>query len=119
MKGKFLVTATRSLHPAQRSTAITWRPKLLRTFERTVHNRCQKLRVVGCALRAARRRATRTCNSQLMRVIVITGGSSGIGHATARAFARRGDTVVIAGRGETALAAVAKEIGAHAMVADV
>ena len=54
-----------------------------------------------------------------MRVVVITGGSSGIGHATARAFARRGDTVVIAGRGEAALATVAREIGAHAIVADV
>jgi short-subunit dehydrogenase len=46
------------------------------------------------------------------RVIVITGGSSGIGHATALAFAKRGDCVAIAARGAEALARVAEEIEA-------
>src|SRR4051812_34898708 len=46
------------------------------------------------------------------RVIVITGGSSGIGHATALAFAKRGDRVAIAARGAEGLARVAKEIEA-------
>jgi len=48
--------------------------------------------------------------SRMSRVIVITGGSSGIGHATALAFARQGDRVAIAARGAEALARVAKEI---------
>jgi short-subunit dehydrogenase len=46
------------------------------------------------------------------RVIVITGGSSGIGHATALEFARRGDYVTIAARGAEALARTAAEIDA-------
>jgi len=46
------------------------------------------------------------------RVIVITGGSSGIGHATALEFARRGDSVAIAARGAEALARTAREIEA-------
>ncbi|HEV7425525.1 MAG TPA: SDR family oxidoreductase [Thermoanaerobaculia bacterium] len=46
------------------------------------------------------------------RVIVITGGSSGIGHATALEFARRGDCVAIAARGAEALARAAGEIEA-------
>jgi short-subunit dehydrogenase len=43
-------------------------------------------------------------------VIVITGASSGIGHATALAFAKRGDSVVLAARGRDALASVAREV---------
>ncbi len=43
-------------------------------------------------------------------VVVITGGSSGIGHATALAFARRGARVVIASRSAEALGEVLCEI---------
>jgi short-subunit dehydrogenase len=46
------------------------------------------------------------------RVIVITGGSSGIGHATALEFARRGDCLAIAARGAEALARAAAAIEA-------
>lgn len=45
------------------------------------------------------------------QVMVITGAGSGIGAATARLAARRGARVVLAGRGEEALAKVAAEIG--------
>jgi NAD(P)-dependent dehydrogenase (short-subunit alcohol dehydrogenase family) len=46
------------------------------------------------------------------RSVVITGGSSGVGRAAARAFAERGDRVAIVARGEEALAATAKELRA-------
>jgi NAD(P)-dependent dehydrogenase (short-subunit alcohol dehydrogenase family) len=44
------------------------------------------------------------------QVVVITGGSSGIGRAAARAFVERGDRVAIVARGEEALAATAEEL---------
>jgi len=43
------------------------------------------------------------------RVVVLTGASSGIGHATALAFAREGAHLVLAARGAPALAEVAAE----------
>ncbi|WP_184816718.1 SDR family oxidoreductase [Actinophytocola algeriensis] len=43
------------------------------------------------------------------RVVVVTGASSGIGRATALAFADRGCSLVLAARRETALAEVAEE----------
>ena len=47
------------------------------------------------------------------RVVVITGGSSGIGCAMAEAFARHGDQVVITGRHENTLRTAAEAIGAN------
>ena len=52
-----------------------------------------------------------------MKTIIITGGSSGIGAAAARALRERGHTVAITGRSPATLA-LAKEIGADAFLAD-
>ncbi len=53
------------------------------------------------------------------RVAVVTGASSGIGEATARALARRGWSLVLLARREERLAAVAEEIGAEWEMCDV
>src|ERR1043166_1968983 len=54
------------------------------------------------------------------KTALITGGNSGIGLATARAFVAEGGKVVITGRNQATLDAVAKELGpnAFAVVAD-
>lgn len=49
------------------------------------------------------------------KVAVVTGGNSGIGLATAKAFAREGASVVISGRDEATLKSAEKEIGNGAM----
>jgi NAD(P)-dependent dehydrogenase (short-subunit alcohol dehydrogenase family) len=53
------------------------------------------------------------------RVAVVTGGSSGIGAATARALAARDWTLVLLARGEDRLRDVAQEVGAEHEVCDV
>lgn len=50
---------------------------------------------------------------------LVTGGSSGIGKATARALRERGSAVVVCARGEERLRSAADEIGATPLVADV
>jgi NAD(P)-dependent dehydrogenase (short-subunit alcohol dehydrogenase family) len=52
------------------------------------------------------------------RVVVITGGSDGIGAAAARALAQRGDRIVLVGRSPGKTRAVAAETGADGHVAD-
>ncbi|WP_222598133.1 SDR family oxidoreductase [Lentzea tibetensis] len=50
---------------------------------------------------------------------IITGGSSGIGLATARLLSARGATVSLLARGAARLEAAAQEIGAHSRAVDV
>ncbi len=52
-------------------------------------------------------------------VFIVTGGSSGIGKATAKDLVNEGAVVYITGRDETKLNQVANEIGAKAILADV
>ena len=49
------------------------------------------------------------------KVAVVTGGNSGIGLATAKAFAREGASVVITGRDEATLEAAERDIGDGAL----
>ena len=49
------------------------------------------------------------------QVAVITGGGSGIGAATAKAFAKQGAEVAVLDRDEAAAKAIAKQIGGHAL----
>ena len=53
------------------------------------------------------------------RIAVVTGASSGIGEATARALAGAGFTVVVGARREDQVMAVAREIGGHGFQLDV
>ncbi|TNM37392.1 SDR family oxidoreductase [Nocardioides albidus] len=53
------------------------------------------------------------------KVVLVTGGGTGIGAAVTRLLAAGGDQVVICGRREAPLRAVADETGAHVVVADV
>src|SRR5262245_32467616 len=50
------------------------------------------------------------------KVAVVTGGNSGIGFATAKAFVREGARVAITGRKESTLEAARKELGPEALV---
>jgi NAD(P)-dependent dehydrogenase (short-subunit alcohol dehydrogenase family) len=52
------------------------------------------------------------------RVVVITGGSDGIGAAAARLLARRGNRIVLVGRSPGKTGSVAAQIGAESHVAD-
>lgn len=52
-------------------------------------------------------------------VAIVTGGASGLGEATARAFAARGAHVVVADRDTARAEMVAAEIGGRAMTVDV
>ena len=54
----------------------------------------------------------------MARVVVITGGGTGIGAACARLMCAAGDRVFITGRREAPLQAVANETGATALVGD-
>jgi short-subunit dehydrogenase len=51
-------------------------------------------------------------------VCLVTGATSGIGHATAGALAHAGADVLVSGRDEVALDAIARDIGASALPCD-
>ncbi|TDD29563.1 SDR family oxidoreductase [Kribbella turkmenica] len=54
----------------------------------------------------------------MSRTIVVTGGATGIGRATAERFRADGDEVVITGRREDVLAKTAADLGARGVVCD-
>jgi meso-butanediol dehydrogenase / (S,S)-butanediol dehydrogenase / diacetyl reductase len=53
------------------------------------------------------------------KIVVVTGGASGMGAATAREFARRGGTVVVVDRNEEAARAIGAELGVVPITGDV
>jgi NAD(P)-dependent dehydrogenase (short-subunit alcohol dehydrogenase family) len=53
------------------------------------------------------------------KVVIITGASSGVGEAAARAFARAGASVVLAARSVDKISGLAKALGGHAVPTDV
>ncbi|MEV6253052.1 SDR family NAD(P)-dependent oxidoreductase [Nocardia sp. NPDC051911] len=55
----------------------------------------------------------------MVKTVIVTGSSSGIGRDIARAFVERGDNVVLNGRDEEKLTRVAAELGAPERVATV
>lgn len=55
----------------------------------------------------------------MARIVVVTGGSKGIGRAVAERFAKAGDDVVITGRDEQALTGTARALGVRAIRGDV
>ncbi|HET7761849.1 MAG TPA: SDR family NAD(P)-dependent oxidoreductase, partial [Phycicoccus sp.] len=48
----------------------------------------------------------------MSRVVAVTGASGGIGRATVREFAKRGDDIALLARGEAGLEAAAEEVRA-------
>jgi 3-oxoacyl-[acyl-carrier protein] reductase len=52
------------------------------------------------------------------RVVLVTGGTRGLGRAVAARFRAAGDTVIITGRDASRLAATARELGARSVVCD-
>ncbi|MEU6688055.1 SDR family oxidoreductase [Streptomyces sp. NPDC046832] len=64
----------------------------------------------------------RTAGTRRGRVVVVTGASGGVGRATVRAFAARGDRVALLARGREGLAAAADDVeraGGEALVVPV
>ena len=54
-------------------------------------------------------------NAKTKRVVVITGGNSGIGRGIAQAFGRQSSQLVIIGRNRESLTATAQELGHEAV----
>ncbi|OVE77842.1 3-oxoacyl-ACP reductase [bacterium F16] len=52
------------------------------------------------------------------KIVLITGGSRGLGRAMAEAFVAQGSTVIITGRNQDTLSSAAEEIGAEGVVCD-
>ncbi|RYY55848.1 MAG: SDR family oxidoreductase [Chitinophagaceae bacterium] len=52
------------------------------------------------------------------KIVVVTGGTSGIGYATAKEFSDRGAKVIITGRRKEVLDTAARELGVDAYLAD-
>jgi NAD(P)-dependent dehydrogenase (short-subunit alcohol dehydrogenase family) len=105
-----VISVKESIHCLQKVMVSDSTPHL---FVETLHQDDERREVVG---KVTHRKEKSVMSSLEGKVAVVTGGNSGIGLATAKAFHANGARVVIAGRDRETLEEVARELGHNVLV---